>query len=81
MMEHNTLSRDEIRSMIQHKKIRFAGNVPAKIYGALACKSGKRMKKENRIFFIDKAEAIAAGFRPCANCMPLEYAEWKKRGR
>ena len=49
MMEHNTLSRDEIRSMIQHKKIRFAGNVPAKIYGALACKSGKRMKKENRI--------------------------------
>jgi methylphosphotriester-DNA--protein-cysteine methyltransferase len=27
------------------------------------------MKKENRVFFEDEAEAINHGFRPCGNCM------------
>lgn len=32
---------------------------------------------KNRVFFRDEATAIAAGYRPCAVCMPNEYAKWK----
>ena len=31
----------------------------------------------NRVFFKDEAAAVAAGYRPCAVCMPEEYALWK----
>jgi methylphosphotriester-DNA--protein-cysteine methyltransferase len=33
---------------------------------------------KQRVFFADEASAIAAGYRPCAVCMPAEYAAWKK---
>ena len=37
-----------------------------------------------RVFFADEETAIAVGYRPCATCMPDEYAAWKaatwKRG-
>jgi methylphosphotriester-DNA--protein-cysteine methyltransferase len=59
--------------------IRFAGNKNLKIYGLLSCKSGKRMKRSNRVFFKDRADAVAHGYRPCGHCMRAEYAEWKKR--
>lgn len=58
-------------------KISLAGYHKRKIYGTLTCKSGKRMKKENRVFFKDEAEAVAAGYRPCGHCMPLRYQAWK----
>jgi methylphosphotriester-DNA--protein-cysteine methyltransferase len=29
------------------------------------------------VFFADENTAIAAGYRPCAVCMPEEYATWK----
>jgi methylated-DNA-[protein]-cysteine S-methyltransferase len=32
-----------------------------------------------RVFFADEDTAIAAGYRPCANCMPDAYARWKER--
>ena len=41
-----------------------------KIFGRLDCKSGMRMKKENRVFFRTWDDAIAVGFRPCKNCKP-----------
>jgi methylphosphotriester-DNA--protein-cysteine methyltransferase len=31
----------------------------------------------DRVFFADEATAVAAGYRPCAVCMPAAYAEWK----
>ena len=40
------------------------------IFGRLTCKSGMRMKKENRVFFHSYTDAVAAGFRPCKNCKP-----------
>ncbi|HEV8513084.1 MAG TPA: Ada metal-binding domain-containing protein [Cyclobacteriaceae bacterium] len=49
--------------------MQFAGNAKLKIYRTLSCHSGKRMKKENRVFFESEAEAISLGFRPCRNCM------------
>jgi len=43
----------------------------------LNCKSGKRMKKENRVFFSTENEAIKSNFRPCGHCMKTEYKKWK----
>ena len=50
----------------------------------LDCKSAKRwlakgMYAEYRVFFKDEATAIAAGYRPCAICMPEEYKIWKSK--
>ena len=31
----------------------------------------------HRLFFADEATALAAGYRPCAACLPDRYASWK----
>ena len=48
----------------------YAGGRPGKIFGRLDCKSSRRMKKENRVFFLTWQDAIDAGYRPCKNCKP-----------
>ena len=60
----------------------LGGNRSTKIYGRLSCKTAERhIKKggyvQHRVFFADEDTARAAGYRPCANCMPEEYAAWK----
>lgn len=67
-----------ILSLIKNRKILWAGNRKLNIYGKLNCKSGKRMKIQNRVFFQNEQEAIALGFRPCGHCMRLEYLDWKR---
>ena len=32
---------------------------------------------QHRVFFLNQSSAIAAGYRPCAVCMPAEYRQWK----
>jgi hypothetical protein len=49
---------------------KYAGYRRGKIFGRLDCGSGMRMKKENRVFFLAWADAIAEGYRPCKNCRP-----------
>lgn len=61
----------------QNSTIGLGGHRPGKLYGRLGCRAGKRMKPENRVFFRDEHEAIAAGYRPCAVCMPEAYKAWK----
>src|SRR5207245_1866531 len=34
---------------------------------------------KNRVFFADEQTAIAAGYRPCAACLPDTHARWKAR--
>jgi methylphosphotriester-DNA--protein-cysteine methyltransferase len=63
--------------LIKNGKVQFGGNKKLKIYGTLHCKSGKRMKMENRVFFRSEPEARQAGYRPCGHCMPAAYREWK----
>jgi len=68
MWEH----KDLIQSLtlpIRRGEIKFAGNSRLKIYGTLRCRSGKRMKTENRVFFKSEEEAILLGYRACNNCM------------
>ena len=50
----------------------YAGWKPGKIFGRLDCRSGMRMKKENRVFFLTLQDALDAGYRPCQKCQPLQ---------
>lgn len=65
-------------------KGKFGGNKSLKIYGKLDCPSALRWIAKgyyvkNRVFFKDEETAIAAGYRPCAVCMPKEYKKWKEK--
>jgi methylphosphotriester-DNA--protein-cysteine methyltransferase len=33
---------------------------------------------KHRVFFVDEATAIRAGYRPCGVCLPVQYAKWKQ---
>lgn len=77
MINHNEISIIELHRKIRKKIISFAGNARLKIYGELHCSSGKRMKKENRVFFFSEQEAMSAGYRPCGHCMKTAYKKWK----
>lgn len=77
MIRHSEISNIELRISIRHEEIALSGNMRLKIYGMLHCWSGKRMNKENRVFFKSKEEATATGFRPCGLCMRSEYKKWK----
>lgn len=61
----------------------LGGNAKDKIYGRLDCGSALRAIRtggyvQHRVFVADEAAAIAAGYRPCGNCMRAKYREWKK---
>jgi len=77
MTRHNDIDRQELRKEIKNRSIQYAGNSKLKIFGLLSCRSGKRMKNKNRVFFKTETEAIAAGFRPCGHCMRDQYRRWK----
>jgi methylphosphotriester-DNA--protein-cysteine methyltransferase len=60
----------------------IGGHRKTRIYGRLGCPSALRAIANggyvtHRVFFADEAAAIAAGYRPCARCMPQRYKEWK----
>jgi len=61
----------------------LGGHRKNRTYGRLDCKAARRAMEhgrsyeQQRVFFADEATAIAAGYRPCAVCMPEEYKAWK----
>jgi methylphosphotriester-DNA--protein-cysteine methyltransferase len=78
MVTHKSVSNGKLHSLIRKGEIRYAGNISLKIYGTLKCSSGKRMRKENRVFFKSDLEARSAGFRPCAKCLHPDYKAFTK---
>lgn len=53
-----------------------------RIYGRLDCPSALRAIARghyvaHRVFFADETTALAAGYRPCAVCLPEHYAHWR----
>lgn len=78
MFHHVKLTKRKLKLLIDNGVIKFGGNKPLRIYGTLSCQSGKRMKKENRVFFQSEEEAIGEGYRPCDHCMKVEYQKWKE---
>ncbi|WP_339608401.1 Ada metal-binding domain-containing protein [uncultured Roseivirga sp.] len=79
MIYHTEINNSELHGKIRRREIRWAGNRKLKIYGTLNCASGKRMKRENRVFFHSLDQAKLNGFRPCGHCMRTEYLNWKNR--
>jgi methylphosphotriester-DNA--protein-cysteine methyltransferase len=64
----------------------LGGHRKSKIYGRLDCRGAamwiaKGHYVKQRVFFADEATAIAAGYRPCANCMPEAYRAWRAASR
>jgi hypothetical protein len=61
----------------------LGGHRRQRIYGRLDCPSALRWIARGhyvsqRVFFVDEASAIGAGYRPCARCMPERYRQWKQ---
>ena len=61
----------------------LGGHQGGKLYGRLDCRAALQAIARggyvrHRVFFADEATAIAAGYRPCAVCMPEAYAAWKR---
>lgn len=77
MLVHQQLTKQELSLHLKNGIITIAGNARLKIYGLFSCSSGKRMKKENRVFFKNETEANQLGFRPCGNCLREQYLKWK----
>ncbi len=60
----------------------LGGHRRGRIYGRLDCPSALRAIARGgyageRVFFADEADAVAAGYRPCAVCLPRAYASWR----
>ncbi|MDP9959982.1 Ada metal-binding domain-containing protein [Chryseobacterium lathyri] len=79
MKRHTEIPDTVLRSKIRSGEIKFGGNHKLKIYGLLQCSSGKRMKKENRVFFISEKEALENNYRPCGHCMKVKYKLWRNK--
>jgi len=65
----------------------LGGHRRQRIYGRLDCPAALRAIARGgdhgpyvgqRVFFADEATARAAGYRPCAVCLPEQYRAWKK---
>lgn len=76
MVRQSEISANDLRNKIKQQEIRFGGNLKLKIYGTLSCKSGKKMKRKNRVFFSSEQEAQQNNYRPCGHCMKTAYKEW-----
>jgi hypothetical protein len=60
----------------------LGGHRRGRIYGRLDCPAAlgalaRGGYAAERVFFADEPTAIAAGYRPCAVCLPERYARWK----
>ena len=62
----------------------LGGHRRSRIYGRLDCPSALRAiarggpYASHRVFFASEADAVSAGYRPCAICLPTAYA--RRRG-
>jgi hypothetical protein len=61
----------------------LGGHRRTRVYGRLDCSGALRWIAKghyvrHRVFFADEETAIAAGYRPCARCLPDRYRSWKQ---
>jgi methylphosphotriester-DNA--protein-cysteine methyltransferase len=69
MWRHDALTDAELFGLLRSRAILLAGNCRARIYGRLECASGKRLLRQNRVFFRSEQEALVQDYRPCRHCM------------
>jgi methylphosphotriester-DNA--protein-cysteine methyltransferase len=62
----------------------LGGHRRTRVYGRLDCPGALSLiargydVRRHRVFFADEETAIAAGYRPCARCLPDRYRSWKR---
>jgi methylphosphotriester-DNA--protein-cysteine methyltransferase len=61
----------------------LGGHRRTRIYGRLDCPGALRALARggyaaSRVFFADEADAVAAGYRPCAVCLRPRYDAWRR---
>jgi methylphosphotriester-DNA--protein-cysteine methyltransferase len=81
-----TLLGPDGKSFASARRGTLGGHRGTRIFGRLDCPSALRAIARGgyvcqRVFFLNRAQARAAGFRPCAVCLPKEYAAWKSTGK
>ena len=64
----------------------LGGHRRTRVYGRLDCPGALRWIAKghyvrHRVFFADEETAVAAGYRPCASCLPDRYRSWKQGRR
>jgi methylphosphotriester-DNA--protein-cysteine methyltransferase len=62
----------------------LGGHRRTRIYGRLDCPAALRAIARGgyvaeRVFFLTERDARAAGYRPCAVCLPRKYAAYKRK--
>jgi methylphosphotriester-DNA--protein-cysteine methyltransferase len=72
------------RELVSRVPGTLGGHRGTRVYGRLDCPSALRWIAKghyvrHRVFFADEEAALAAGYRPCARCLPDRYARWKTR--
>ena len=82
-MKFGLIGRDG-QQVASTRKGKLGGHRRTKIYGRLDCRAAlaaiaRGGYVQHRVFFSSAADAVAAGYRPCAVCMPDAYAAWKAR--
>jgi hypothetical protein len=80
--KHYTLLGADRRPHLSTSPGTLGGHRRSKIYGRLDCRAAQRAIAagyyvDHRVFFADEPTAIAAGYRPCAVCLPQAYRTWK----
>lgn len=83
MSRRYTLTGSDRQPYPSATKGELGGHRAGRIYGRLDCPSALRAIARggyvaNRVFFADEETARAAGFRPCAVCLPDRYAAWRR---
>jgi hypothetical protein len=63
---------------------RLGGHRCNRIYGRLDCPAALRAIARGgyvvrRVFFADEATAVAAGYQPCAVCLPNAVQAWNQQ--
>ncbi|WCB91876.1 DNA methyltransferase [Baekduia alba] len=83
MKEHTLIGTDNVPYRTRTPGV-LGGHRADRIYGTLDCPGAARAIARggyvaNRVFFADEETAVAAGYRPCATCLPTAYKTWKDR--
>ena len=81
-MKTYTLTGEDGKPYESLTKGTLGGHRRNKIYGTLDCKGAARwiargFYVKQRVFFADEQTAIAAGYRPCSECLREKYKIWK----
>jgi hypothetical protein len=76
------LLRADRRFYDSHTPGALGGHRRSRIYGRLDCPTALRALarggyRSQRVFFADEPTALAAGYRPCAVCLPAAYRAWR----